>query len=294
MGEAPAGSVSALRLALIRYDAHELSAKLTFLTLLFAPVGDWYLSPFILCLSAAGLLVPGLWRSRWLWTVLAVLVTMRFWRDWPLADNHAYLLGYWCIAVAIGAWLRAPRVLALNARLLIGLTFAFAAWQKWTSPDYRNDVFFLTTFLLDNRFEDFVVLFTSITYAEIDVARDYLEGDYRFEPAATFPFAIPESLRILAFLSTIWNLLEQTLVAVTFLAPPASRLGRLRDPALLIFCFTIYAVAPVASFGWLLLAMGIAQSTDSPSIRLGYLAAFVALVFYYEVPWAGLLVDLIE
>ena len=30
--------------------------------------------------------------------------------------------------------------------------------QKWTSPDYPNDVFFLTTFLLDPRFTDFTLL----------------------------------------------------------------------------------------------------------------------------------------
>ena len=115
MDEVRAGTVSRLRLAILECDSFELAAKLTFLTPLSSPVGDWYIRPLILCLSAAGLLVPDLWRSRWLWTLLALLTTLRVWQDWILADNHAYLLAYCCLACAISAWLRDARVLALNA-----------------------------------------------------------------------------------------------------------------------------------------------------------------------------------
>ena len=83
-------------------------------------------------------------------------------------------------------------------------------------------------------------------------------------------------------------------MALVFLIPPGTRLGRLRDPLLLLFCFTVYAVAPVASFGWLLLAMGVVQCVRTPAIRLWYLAAFVTLLFYDQVPWAGLMVDLFD
>ena len=95
--------------------------------------------------------------------------------------------------------------------------------------------------------------------------------------------------------STAWNLFEQTLIAITFLVPRHSFLGRIRDPALLIFCFSIYAVVPVVSFGWLLLSMGIAQSDEkSCSLRFWYLFAFLALIFYYEIPWAELLIIYFE
>jgi hypothetical protein len=56
-----------------------------------------------------------------------VLTGVRAVADWPMADNHAYLLCYWCLALAIAMWLRDLDSLARNARLLIGLTFAFAA-----------------------------------------------------------------------------------------------------------------------------------------------------------------------
>lgn len=291
--EDSAGPWQRLAGGLRRLTPAELAARLTCLTLLFSPVGDWFVRPAAMALAGAGLLLPGAWRSPWLWGALALLTGTRVISDWPLADNHAYLLFYWCVALAVAAALRDPEVLARNARLLIGLMFAAAAWQKWTSPDYPNDVFFLTTFLLDPRFTDFTLLFTTLTPEQIEAGRAYLEALYR-EPgsAPPFPFPLPAPFRLLATASTWWNLFEQTLVAASFLAPPASRLGRLRDAAMLLFCFTIYAVAPVPSFGWLLLAMTAAQGTPTLRARLWLLGCFAILGFYYEVPWAGLLLDL--
>ena len=277
---------------ILSYDPWQLAAKLTLLTLLLSPVGNWFIRPFVLSLCVAGLLVSDMWRSRYLWTALTLLTAVRFYLAWPLSDNHAYLLSYWCLAFAISAWLRDNNVLIKNARYLIVLTFAFATWQKWATAEYVNGVFFLTTFLLDDRFEDFVVLFSSITFEQIDAARDYLEADYRSNPAPdNLPFVIPDSFWWLAIVSTAWNLFEQTLITIAFFAPKNSLLGRLRDPALLIFCFSIYAVVPVVSFGWMLLAMGIAQCDEkSATIRLWYLFAFFSLIFYYEIPWAELLI----
>jgi hypothetical protein len=200
-------------------------------------------------------------------------------------------LSYWCLAFAVSAWLGNREVLFSNARYLVALTFGFAALQKWMSPDYLNGVFFLTTFFLDERFEEFVVLFSSVTFEQIDIAREYLEGDYRSASAPdNLPFAIPDSLWWLAILSTVWNLFEQTLIAIAFLAPKDSLLGRIRDPLLLLFCFTIYAIVPVVSFGWLILAMGVAQSDEkSATIRYWYIGVFFVLIFFYEVPWAEVL-----
>jgi len=48
----------------------------------------------------------------------------------------------------------------------------------------------------------------------------------------------------------------------------------------------------VAGFGWLLLVMGAAQTRESESWwRRLYVAAFLLVLFYSEVPWAGLLLD---
>ena len=92
---------SHIRQTIAGYDAWELAAKLTLLALLLSPVGNWFIRPFTLSLSVMGLLIPGLWRSPSLWAALALLTGIRCYIDWPSADNHAYLLSYWCLAFAI-------------------------------------------------------------------------------------------------------------------------------------------------------------------------------------------------
>ncbi len=270
-------------------DAVAWGGRLTLLTLLLAPVGDWTVRPWTLTLAAAGLLLRAE-RQFGLWAALAALTLWRVVADWPLADNHAYLLGYWCLALAVATGLSEPQTAAANARWLIGLCFALAALQKWLSPDFANGVFFTTTLVGDGRFADFVVLFSNTSYADLDAARAYFEGDYRYQDPGPAP-NLPPSLLLLATLSTWWNLLDQTLVAAAFLAPASSWLGRCRDPLLLIFCLVTYAVAPVYGFGWLLLAMGFSQSAPLASVRFGYLAVFALLIVYEQVPWVGLLLD---
>ena len=118
-----------IRQEIAGYDPWELAAKLTLLALLLSPVGNWFIRPFTLGLSVMGLLIPGLWRSPSLWMALALLTGIRFYIDWPSADNHAYLLSYWCLAFAVSAWLGTREVLFSNARYLVALTFGFAALQ---------------------------------------------------------------------------------------------------------------------------------------------------------------------
>jgi hypothetical protein len=74
---------------------------------------------------------------------------------------------------------------------------------------------------------------------------------------------------------------------------PARRLVPiLRHAMLLTFCVITYAFAPVAGFGWLLLVMGAAQAEPRQRwLQRLYVIAFLVVLFYSEVPWAGLLLD---
>ena len=86
-----------------------------------------------------------------LWLGLASLTGIRVIADWPLSDNHAYLLSYWCLACGLAGLSDNPqRYLARNARWLIGLAFAWALlWKLLLSGDYSNGVFFRVTMLTD-------------------------------------------------------------------------------------------------------------------------------------------------
>ena len=106
---------------LAQLDLVDLALRLVLLDLLLMPIGAWYVRPWVLGLAAVGLLVPGQLRRPWLWFALAALSGLRVLLDWQLADNHAYLLAYWCLAIAIALLLRDRNLLAVNGRLLIGL-----------------------------------------------------------------------------------------------------------------------------------------------------------------------------
>ena len=57
---------------------------------------------------------------------------------WPLADNHIYLLAYWCLAIGLALAGPAPAAtLATSSRWLVGAAFTMAVlWKAVLSPDY--------------------------------------------------------------------------------------------------------------------------------------------------------------
>lgn len=273
-------------------DPNELAARLTLLALLFTQIGSWHIRPLVLLLAGYGLLAPGAFRSPVLWLALAGLTGWRVLADWPLADNHAYLLVYWCLALSISfSGPDTARIMAQQSRWLIGLVFAFAVIQKTTAENFVDGTFFATLYLLDPRFEDLTVLLTPLGYPDIEAARELMEADLRVVTRSSLPFEVPASLRLMSWFSTWWSLLEQAAVAITFLAPVSSWLYRKRDVFLILFCLTAYAVAPVPGFGWLLIAMAVSHC-ESARIRAIYLLSFAFLALYYYVPWASMLIKL--
>ena len=65
--------------------------------------------------------------------------------------------------------------------------------------------------------------------------------------------------------------------------------------AIVVFCVATYALAPVAGFGWLLLAMGLATcGSHERGWRHTYVAAFCLVTLYAEIPWAALLADAVR
>lgn len=271
-----------------RLDAKDLSLRLTLAALLLRPIGDWRFRPVFLLLAAAGLVLPGLQRRAALWLALAALAALRVVEDWPLPDNHAYLLAYWCLAAGIALRSDAPaRALALNGRLLIGLVFLAASlWKLVLSPDYLSGDFMRFTWITDDRFAAAAALIGGMDADLREANRDLLAGAPGSGPALVEPAAFVWATRI----SSAWTVAIELAVAFAFLLRAPARLVRHRDAALVLFCVTTYAFAPVAGFAWLLIAMGVAQSDrDRPGLRPLYLASFALVLVYQYVPWLELL-----
>jgi len=275
-------------------DVVKISAQFTLLTLLFTQVGNSFSRPFIMMIAAVAIVLPQGYRQTPLWMLICFFTGFRVFYEWPMVDNHAYLLALWSLVLVVACLSQqTARVLADNARILIGLVFLLASIQKISSANYLDGTFFRFMFLADNRFEDFVVLLTDISYLQIDNARILLD-DAQFSPLSVSDKIVPVSSSFdwLVTLSTWWNLLDQIAVACCFLAPAKSYLAKKRDLSLIIFCITTYAVAPVPGFGWLLVSMALAQC-EINKFRVAYVFLFFVILFYYEVNIWKILMDFV-
>ena len=258
-----------------------LALRLTLVLLLLRPIGSGWLRPAILALAAAGLVWPGALRHPALWLALAGLAGWRVAEGWPLGDNHAYLLAYWCLAIALARLAPEPeRALAWNGRALLGLAFAFATLAKLLSPDYLDGRFFRVTLVEDRRLAPVATALGGLDEEALLARRAFVAAPGAGPALARAAPPEPARLRGLALFATWATLALEAAVAAAFLLPLA-RAAWLRHALLLAFCASTYAVAPVASFGWLLLAMGAAQcAPEARRTRLAYLAVYALLVFY--------------
>jgi hypothetical protein len=268
--------------------------RLTLIELLLRPGGPWGILPFVLVMSCAGLIFTKALRAPILWFGLFVLTGVRIFADWPLPDNHIYLLAYWCLAIFLS--LRSPLnrlTLATSSRLLLGFAFALAVlWKGVFSPDFTDGRFFRVTLLTDERFASPALLFGGLTEAQLDQDRAYLnplpEGAELLHPPKLIE---PPRLRRFGFLATWGSLLLEASIAFLFLIP-FERLYWLRHVALLLFCLVTYPFAPVAGFGWLLLVMGMSQiRPEHRVLKAVYITAYFFVLVFAEIPWAGAIVD---
>ncbi len=269
-----------------------LVLRLTLVDLLLRPGGSWVVRSAVLALAALGIVVPKALHAPMLWLALAGLNGWRVVESWPLADNHAYLLSYWCLAVAIALLLpEGAEALRRSARWLLVLVFGFTLlWKGLLSPEYLDGRFFRVTLLTDDRFSQASQLLGGLTPEEIKINREALrpppDGAELLEPPDLIE---PPALLSFARAATWGTFLMEAVVAAAFLLPLKGRIGAARHVALLLFCAATYAFAPVAGFGWLLLAMGMAQCRPQERRwKLLYAAAFFLVLFLVEIPWARL------
>lgn len=265
--------------------------RVTLLLFLVRPPDDPWLRGAVWAVAAAALALPSLVHAPAVWLVLAVLMGVRLTLEFPLADNHLYLLAYWCLAIAL-AQLTASRedTLARSARWLVGCTFACAvAWKLALAPDFLDARFFRVTLLTDNRFAALTRAVGRLTDVQLAENRDALVPiDAGLEVVGGPVLVEPAPLRALAAALTWGGLGLEALLALVFLAPTRSRIVAARHALLIAFCAITYAAAPVGGFGWLLAAMGIAQAR-APGQRLAYVGVCALIVVYAETPlvsWA--------
>ena len=263
----------ALQASIQDADTVDLACRLTLIMLALSDwvVGEeWLYKAPLRVLAVAGLVVPGLHRSRLLWAALAVLMVAKTLDNWWLQDNHVFLLTYWVIALAIARHLPAPhQPLRTCARLLLGWAFACATlWKVALSPDFMSGAYFHYTFITDPRFFNLAEILGG---ADPEILHRNLAAiDRLFTTQATVTeLSAPTGVVLLAHVATWWTVCIEATIAIAFLWPPNHGPSRMRDVALLTFAATTYLVASVWTFGWTLLTLGGVSGRSDPASRAG-------------------------
>ncbi len=268
---------------------------LTAIILLLRPLDVWWIAPFVLAAGCLSLISRTVRRSPLTWILIALFVAARIVVVWPLSDNHIYLMAYWCLAIGFALSSANPAAtLSASSRGLLGTAFAMAVlWKAVLSPDYADGRFFRVTLLTDERFAGASLVFGGLSREQMATNRAFLEplpdGAELLTPP---PLVEPTRLRVFAAAATWGGLILEGLIALTCFIPAKRRLDLARHGLLLTFCITTYALAPVAGFGWLIATMGLAQCRPGQwSIRGAYVAVYILVLMYSEIPWTNILAD---
>jgi hypothetical protein len=257
-------TVKKIQTALSGVDAEQILFRTGQISLLYALVlpGSTF-GPIANVLSFLGLLIPGLLRQKWFFSVFAGIVLFNFiiGAVWS-ADNHNWLQWYWFVALALVNYARDSQwALALSSRLLIGGTFTLATSWKILAHDFPNGSFFEFAGGTENRMAESlnVIGFNvkSDYNANIDSIKALASG---FEAPAAFELVGADMISGFWPIMAAMTILIEGAIAILYLAPLRKTISWLRDAVMVSFCFATYLLLPVGGFGMLLVAMGFAAS----------------------------------
>lgn len=242
----------------------DIVAGMTLIMLVIITYGQWYMyiGVNVLCISA--IVFRRLTRKSLLWFALTGVLAFSYSSTWYILDNHQYLIAYWCLAVACSLLTSNPiHTLALNARLLIGLTFFFATLWKSISLDYITSSFFHSFLLIDGRFFGLTEYIGGVDSEALEMNMRVM-GEYILygNPLEVLTLENGVGVSRLAIFMTWWTILIEGLIALCFLSPEHLVFSKWRDAVLLLFMLAIYPIAPVVGFGCVLASMGAVQSNQ--------------------------------
>ena len=228
--------------------------------------------------GAAALILRPVRNSTLFWLVLGVVILAQTAWKWANANNHDFLLAYWCMAIGLAAARPEPlKILARSGALLIGLVFTLAMVWKLVTPDYRSGDFFEGTILADSRFGHAAYLAAGLEGEHNEENSEADEEMHEFDSVVnTVTYKTTDRIRPIAFFVTYWTILIEGLIALAFLA------GRPRAPAgpwiLIVFSLSTDLIAPVVGFGAnLMLMAAVGTERTHAWTRLACLAVFILL-----------------
>jgi hypothetical protein len=264
-----------------------LPVRMTAVLLLVDGSKVWYVWSTITMLTCLGLVFHSFLRRPAFWLIIALCIATWILRLWPLVDNHHYLAGYWSLAILLALCVPDPPAsLAVSARWLLALVFLWAAlWKGVFSPDFRDGRFFTVRLMSDDRFEQRAVLLSGLSLEEVRANRAFLSQEEQDDSRAMTSLNTTPRFRFWVDVITWFVLAFEAALALLFLLP----LGRgdpLRHVGLMLFCVGTFAFAPVWTFGWLILLLGLAMVPgEHRTLRVCYVTVWSLVSFAAYFPW---------
>jgi hypothetical protein len=278
-------------------DQVETSLKITLVLFLFSEWirGDsWQFFAPIVILAGLGLILPNLYKKKYLWYILAFTFTLKTVSEWWFQDNHLFVNTYWVIAIAFALSFKDfNEVLAKNARMMLGLVFLFAIVWKFISPDFISGAYFHYSFLTDIRFSEEASLLGNISREDIsnNISKLHEVGSVSIESTT---LTSSDAIKTMTQVITWHTIIIELLLAVLFLLPHTFKLSRYRNYVLIAFVLTTYLAMPIDTFAWLIIAVGISQTqTNEKTDRAILIACLPITMIYKYVPFMQWLVDYI-
>jgi hypothetical protein len=235
-------------------------------------------------LAVIMLLGPRLLESGVAWAAVFAVLVIGLVATWPVSENNRYLDAYWVLACCLAAGLpveQRERLLAVNGRLLIGMTFTLAATQKLLRGEYLDGTFMHGLVLWDDRFRTVGKLLGGLEGKDI-ATNLQLKSALSFMPSLVESVAVVTTDRLrTATLFLGWFVLAlETAVGLSFLLPGPRWLTRWRHAFLFLFVLPTYLLAHVSHFGLILAIMGFAQCpAEQRGLKVAYLLVFAFLCF---------------
>ncbi len=270
----------------------DLLALLTVFMLVVAGPQIWYFHTPIVAMAVCAMCFRSLVRTTQFWYLSATLIGTVVYLNWEGADNHKYLICYWCLALCC-AFSMPPKYreqgIMTTSRLLLALCMLLSVAWKAATPDYLNGEFFHYTLMIDERFESFARWFGSLPQGVVADNRQLIgllqNGHLRGIEVSSVTLDDAGGMRGLVGFMTWWTILIEGLIGLLFCLPDRRWINRTRNTCLLLFATTTYAVATVRGFGWMLMMLGFAQcKREQKGFKLAYLGTFI-LVQLYALPY---------
>jgi len=237
------------------------------------------------------LLIPRVQYSPLLWFSTAGLAWVVIEARYAFIDNHKWLIAIWLSGVFVSLFAAdAERLLSRVGRMLLMLLFPLSIVQKVIAGEYYSGDFFHLTFLVESRFAEVPQFLAGIERAALTANAQVNRMGALFPDLTSGVLNSAPEMHWAAVSAAFWAVVLEGSIGLAFGLSLLPRrwlegarwkgllrgLASWRNPLLLLFIISTYALVPLSRFGGILSVFGYAQA-QTPRWRWLYLGAFIAM-----------------